>query len=155
MPSSRKSTILAIQASLLKRIDPDINVNIYDETLLVASRISEAVFKELSFVTNNPSFNNSYMYVSDIKVYVNNVEEVQIYGLLPIVQQRVENSDSLAFTENKTTHKPFLIGFQDGKTVGEVVDTLSSLSRNTPDTYGMMKTFTLYIDPPLDKVPEY
>jgi len=150
MPSG-KSTILAIQASLFKRIDPNINVNIYNEELLVASKISEEVFPDLIFATNNPSYLNSYMYLSDIKVYLNNeIEPTTIYGLLPIVQQRIENSDSEAFINNSISHKPFAIGFQNGISIGELVDTLSSLSRNTPDTYGMVKTFTLYIDPPRD-----
>ena len=148
MPSG-KSTILAIQSSLFKRIDPNINVNIYNEELLVASKISEEVFPDLLFATNNPSYLNSYMYLSDIKVFLNNeIEPTTIYGLLPIVQQRIENSDSEAFINNSVSHKPFAIGFQNGISIGELIDTLSSLSRNTPDTYGMVKTFTLYIDPP-------
>jgi hypothetical protein len=147
MPSG-KSTILAIQSSLFKRIDPNINVNIYDEKMLVASKISEETFKKLVFTTNNPGYTNSYVFLSDIKVYLNNeFEPTTIYGLLPIVQQRIENSDSEAFVNNENAHQPFIDGFQNGMTIGQLIDTLSSLSRNTPDTFGIVKTFSLYIDP--------
>jgi len=155
--STEKSTILAIQSSLFKRIDPNINVNIYNDSILVASKISEETFKNLVFATNNPSFTNGYMYLSDIKVYLNlQIEPTEIFGLLPIVQQRIENSDSEAYTENQVSNQPFINGFQNGITIGQLIDTLSSLSRNTPDTFGIVKTFTLYIDPanPISRPPK-
>jgi hypothetical protein len=152
--SGNKSTILAIQAALFKRIDPKINVNIYNEELLVASNISEAIFPQLIFATNNPGYNNSYMYLTDIKVYLGNeIEPTQIYGLLPIVEQRIENSDANAFIENMVSHKPFIDGFQNGISIGTLVDTLAQLSRNTPDTNNIVKHFTLYIDPPRNNNP--
>jgi hypothetical protein len=93
------------------------------------------------------------MYISDILVYLgNNVEPTEIFGLLPIVQQRFENSDSLAFSEKMDTNTPFLNGFQNGASIGALVDTLSSLSLNTPDTYGIVKRFTLFIDPEVKTV---
>ena len=91
------------------------------------------------------------MYLKDIKVYLgNDVEPTEIYGLLPIVQQRIENSDAGAFVNNSISHKPFIDGFQNGITIGTLVDTLAQLSRNTPDTNNIVKNFTLYIDPPKD-----
>jgi len=143
------STVLNLQQSLLKRTDPNIISNLSDDqTTLIAANVSEATFVKLPFVTNNPGFNNSYMYLKAIKVYLGNQSDpTEIFGLLPVVQQRIENSDSLAYSEGKPTHTPFTAGFKGGKNIGEVVDTLSSLSRNTPDTYGIPKRFTLFIDP--------
>jgi len=142
------STILSIQSALYKRVDANINTQIIDDTVLIASKISEETFKKLAFITNSPSYRNSYMYLTDIKVYLNNqIEPTEIYGLLPIVQQRMQNSDSEAFIDQNTENYPFINGFQNGITIGQLVDTLSSLSRNTPDTFGLVKTFTLFIDP--------
>jgi hypothetical protein len=143
------STVLNLQQSLLKRTDPNIISNVTaDQTTLIAANISEETFVNLPFVTNNPGFNNSYMYLVDIKVFLNNQSEpTEIFGLLPIVQQRIENSDSEAYSEGKPTHRPFINGFEGNNSIGYVVDTLSALSRNTPNTYGVVKRFTLYIDP--------
>lgn len=143
------STVLNLQQSLFKRTDPNIISNLTaDQTTLVASNISEATIVLLPFVTNSPAFKNSYMYLKKILVYLGNQSEpTEIFGLLPVVQQRIENSDSLAYSSGIPVHNPFTNGFKGGKTIGEVVDTLSSLSRNIPDTYGIVKRFTFYIDP--------
>jgi hypothetical protein len=143
------STVLNIQQSLFKRTDPNIISNLTaDQTTLIASNISEETFVKLPFVTNSPAFKNSYMYLLKIQVYLGaQSEPTEIFGLLPIVQQRIENSDSLAYSLGEPVNNPFTTGFKGGKTIGEIVDTLSSLSRNIPDTYGVPKRFTFYIDP--------
>ena len=148
MPSG-KSTILSIQGSLLKKVNPNIIINVInDETLLIAANVTEDDFKNLIFVTNNPSFDNSYMYLTNIEVYLdNNLEKTEIYGLLPIVSQRIGQSDCSAYIDAKRTHQPFIDGFQDGISIGQLINELSNLSVNTPDTYGKSKKFTLYIDP--------
>jgi hypothetical protein len=152
MPNG-ESTILSIQESLFKRTDPKINLSISaDNTLITASNITEESFADIALVTNNPGFQNSYMSLVDIDVYLNNeILPTEIYGLLPIVQQRIQNSDAKAYTLNRQTHKPFENGFQNNITIGELIDTLSSLSSNTPDTFGIVKKFVLKFDPP----PEY
>ncbi len=149
MPFGR-STILAIQASLLKKVNPNIIINIVNnDTLLIAADVSEDDFANLIFITNNPSFGNSYMYLSNIEVYLdNNLEHTEIYGLLPIVSQQVAQSDATAYINAARTHQPFIDGFQRGITISQLIDRLSSLSVNTPDTRGKVKRFKLYIDPP-------
>lgn len=144
-----KSTILAIQYALLKRLDPSIGVTISeDQKLLTASDVSEETFQQLLFVTNNPGFQNSYMFLENILVYLgNDIHPTEIYGLLPIVKQKIENSDASAYIDGATTHQPFINGFQNGVNIGTLVDALSALSKNTPDTYGIVKKFTLIIDP--------
>ena len=147
MPSG-KSTILSIQESLLKKVNSNIIINIKNNTLLIAANVSEDDFKNLIFVTNNPSFTNSYMFLTNIEVYLdNNLEQTEIYGLLPIVSQQIGQSDCSAYIDAKRTHQPFINGFQDGITIGQLIDKLSSLSINTPDTNNKVKKFTLYIDP--------
>jgi hypothetical protein len=148
MPSG-KSTILSIQESLLKKVNPNIIINIInDETLLVAANITEDDFKNLIFITNNPSFDNSYMFLSNIAVFLdNNLEQTEIYGLLPIVSQQIGQSDCTAYIDAKRTHQPFINGFQNGITIGQLIDKLANLSVNTPDTNNKVKKFTLYIDP--------
>ena len=149
MPSG-KSTILSIQESLLKKVNPNIIINIInDETLLVAANVTEDDFKNLIFITNNPSFLNSYMFLSNIEVFLdNNLEHTEIYGLLPIVSQQIGQSDCTAYIDAKRTHQPFINGFQNGITIGQLIDKLANLSVNTPDTNNKTKKFTLYIDPP-------
>ena len=148
MPSG-KSTILSIQESLLKKVNPNIIINIInDETLLVAANVTEDDFKNLIFITNNPSFLNSYMFLSNIEVFLdNNLEQTEIYGLLPIVSQQIGQSDCTAYIDAKRTHQPFINGFQNGITIGQLIDKLANLSVNTPDTNNKVKKFTLYIDP--------
>ena len=150
MPSGR-STVLAIEQALMKRVNPDIYTMISDdETTLIAGDITESDFPNLEFVTNNPTFNNSYVFLKDIEVYLGDQKfPTDILGLLPIVQQRMENSDSLAFIDGYKSNKPFINGFENGIDIGTLVDTLSSLSVNTPHTYGITKTFKLIIDPQL------
>jgi len=148
MPNG-ESTILSIQESLFKRTNPKINVSISeDNTLITASNITEESFANIELVTNNPGFQNSYMSLVDIDVYLNNeILPTEIYGLLPIVQQRIQNSDAEAYTLHIPTHRPFISGFQNNITIGQLIDTLSSLSSNTPDTFGIVKIIVLKFDP--------
>ena len=147
---SSKSTILAIQEVLFNATDSNIITKISaDQTTIYASNITEEIFQYLSIATNNPGYSNGYMYLTDIEVYLdNNLFPTTIYGLFPIVYERIAYSDTLAFIENKNVNQPFINGFQGGVTIGQLVDQLSSLSRSTPDTYGKVKKFVLVFDPP-------
>ena len=148
--SNGKSTVLALQSSLYKNTNPAIILSINKEqTVITASNISEADFHSLAFITNNPSFGSSYMYLTDIKVYLDNqLFPTQIFGLYPIVAQQIAGSDTAAFIVGQRSHKPFINGFQGGLTIGALIDTLASLSASTPDTYGKTKKFVLVLDPP-------
>ena len=148
--STGKSTILILQDVLFKNTNPNIITTISeDQTTITASNISEFDFSNLSVITNNPGYNSTYFYLTDIKVYLeNNLFPTIIYGLYDIVLARISSSDAQAFVDDKKSHQPFINGFQNGTTIGELIDTLSNLSRATPDTYGIPKKFVLTFDPP-------
>jgi hypothetical protein len=148
MPNGR-STILNFLSALLKTLDPAIDVEISeDQTTLTASNISEATMVNLVIPTNNPSFQNSYLYLQDIHVYLNNnLVPTKIFGLLEIVETRIQLSDATAYCSSQVTHKPFMNGFKNNITMSQLVDTLSNLSRATVTTTGKTKHYTLIFDP--------
>ena len=60
MPSLGKSTILSLQESVFRRLDPNINVSISeDQTMLTVTNISEEIFPHLIFITNIEISNNT------------------------------------------------------------------------------------------------
>lgn len=141
------TTIITIQESLFKTINPAIITNISNNGhTLTADNISEEDFEQLIFVTNSPSFNGTKMSLFDIKVYLDNdVHSTMIYGLLEIVKETITYNESIAYSEGQSTYQPFINEFQIG-TIGNVVNELSSLSVNTPYTYGKKKVYSLYIE---------
>ena len=149
MISVNKSTILQFQNVLFKAVDPNIIVSFSDDnTTITASNISEQIFPYLLLVTNSASYNNGYMYLSDIKVYLNNdLFPTEIFGLYPIVYEKIAFSDTSAFVVGNNTNQPFINGFKNGITIGQLVDELSSLSRATPTTIGYTKKYSLSFDP--------
>ena len=149
MCNKNLETILAIQNVLFKTIDSNIITSISaDKTTITASNITEESFANIVIVTNNPKYNNGYFYLSDIQVYLDNdLFPTTIYGLYQNVYKRVAYSDTFAFIENKNVNQPFIKGFKDGITIGQLVDELSSLSTSTPNTYGKVKKYVLKFDP--------
>jgi len=149
MPGGEISTILAIQETLFKNVDPNIIVTYsYDGSKIIASNISEATFQNLVLTTNSPAFRNGYFFLEKIDVFLGtSLFPTEIFGLLDIVYKRVALSDSNAYTLGEPTNTPFKNGFKGGKSIGEVIDTLSTLSRATPDTLGVVKHFVLTFDP--------
>jgi hypothetical protein len=141
------TTIITIQESLFKTVNPSIITNITnDGHTLIADNISEEDFEKLTFITNSPSFNGIKMSLFDIKVYLdNNVHSTMIYGLLEIVKQTMTYEESIAYSEGQSTYQPFISGFQIG-TIGNIVNELSTLSVNTPYTFGKKKVYSLYIE---------
>lgn len=138
------STLLTLQESLFKRINPNIITNITGN-LIIVENITEQDFPNLIFVTNNPSFSNEQLSLFDIKVYLeNNIQPTIIYGLLPIIQQRLYYEQSIAYALNKSTYIPFINGLKGG-TIGITIDKLSNLSLYTPDTNFKTKKFSLFI----------
>jgi len=150
--------VLTAQSKLFKFVNPNIIVEIIDKPdkkgkLLIAKNIHEADIPALEFVTNNPQY-KTYMNFEDIHCFLapNGIPQLfatPIYGLASIVKARIERSDTEGFKNNYSTHLPFKNGFKNGISIGELIDNLTSLSRDLPNTYGVIKTFTLILDPPL------
>jgi len=150
--------VLVSQSKLFKFINPNIATEIVDKDdnsgkLLIARNVSEADIPNLVFITNSPQY-KTYMSFTDILCFLspNNIPQLNslpIYGLKQNVKARIERSDTEGFISNHTTHKPFAAGFgENGLSIGELIDNLTSLSRDLPDTYGIPKTFTILLDPP-------
>lgn len=154
--SNGKSTILILQNVLFKNTDPNIITKISkDQTTITASNISEETFANLRIVTNNPMYSNLHFSLIDIQVYLDdNRFPTPIYGLYNIVLAKIGVSDVEAFVSDNKTHQPFINGFKDGITIGQLVDILSSLSNTTPDTVGKIKKYVLVFDPPLESSKE-
>lgn len=150
--------ILIAQSKLFKFVNPNIVVEIQEKpdktgTLLIANNIDEEDVPFLEFVTNNPQY-KSYMNFVEIKCFLapNGIPQLfstPIYGLDSIVNARIERSDTEGFKYNVNTHLPFKNGFKGGISIGELIDSLTKLSRDLPNTYGVKKKFTIIMDPPL------
>jgi hypothetical protein len=149
MPSGGRSITLSLQKALFQQVNPRIFVEISkDQTTLTAQGITEKDFPNLRFVTNNITNIEGYMYLKDFLVYLENDNyPTQIYGLNDIVNTRMVNNDAIAYLNGDRSHQPFKDGFQDGIVIGTLIDTLSKLSRYTPDTSNIPKTFTMVLDP--------
>jgi hypothetical protein len=157
--------LLNAQSKLFKFINSSIITEIInkpDKTgkFLIAKNIEEKDIPSLEFITNSPQY-KTYMYFVDIQCFLspNGIPQLfttPIYGLTSITRARIDRSDTEAFRANKTTHHPFENGFKNGISIGELVDNLTSLSRDLPNTFGVLKTFTIIMDPPLtpSDVPE-
>ena len=159
--------LLIAQSKLFKFVNPNISTEIVEKyndkscKLLVARNISEADISKLIFVTNNPQY-KTYMSFTDILCFLapNNIPQLNstcIYGLKENVQARINRSDTAAFVSNRTSHKPFAAGFGNySLTIGQLIDNLTRLSRDLPNTVGIPKTFTIILDPParqLNSIP--
>jgi hypothetical protein len=84
------------------------------------------------------------MQLQHINVYLDtDIHPTIIYGLNNIVNKRVELSDTQSFVNSQSTNQPFVNGFKNGITIGELIDTLSSLCTATPNTVGKVKRFDL------------
>jgi hypothetical protein len=143
-------TVLKIQRYLYSQVDKNILTKIYDEgTKIAAFNISEADFPNLTFITNNPTYNEDPIGLISIDVYLiqNGVLSqvpVQIDGLFEIINGIMHDADSAAFINGSSTNQPFINGIGlGGDTIGETVDNLSQYSPYSPVTVGIPKIFTI------------
>ena len=150
--------VLAAQSKLFKFVNPNIIIEITEKPnkkgmLLIAKNVREEDIPNMEFVTNNPQY-KTYMNFEDIHCFLapNGMPQLfatPIYGLTSIVKARIERSDTEGFRSGSTTHFPFKNGFKNGISIGELIDSLTSLSRDLPNTFGVVKTFTIILDPPI------
>jgi hypothetical protein len=147
--------ILVAQQKLFQKLSPSICVDFVSEKekmFLVASNITEDNMKNLELVTNSPSY-TSYMNLVGLEVVLapNHIPQtipIHIYGLFDFVNSRISRSDADAFASDSKTHFPFINGFKNGITIGELIDNLTAMSRQLPNTYEVPKIFKLIFDPP-------
>lgn len=121
-----------------------------------ASNITPFAFQKLTLITNSPSYNNTYYFFLDVQVYLgNNLLPTKIFGLSQIINAKIRTSEANAFIHGKRTHDPFINGFKNGLNIDEIVDILSSISDETPETKGVPKNFTLFFDPATAEVESF
>ena len=168
MPGEKKSTIkvppmsqpdlkhrdwvLKSQQALIANIDNTISTRIIDTDdggkRLLVFNISEASIQNLLFLTNTDQ-NNNYLYLEEFNVTIQqDLQPLEFPGLSQIMIKIYETSDANAFLNGSKTQKPFTSSsFNNGQTINEVVDTISSLLPFVTSTYGKVKTYDLVLNP--------
>jgi hypothetical protein len=137
------SILLKQQIALLTILSSTIHVEYIDDHTLVASNISEKEMIDLRMITNDPA-HNARIHVDSIKVSLDNEKkEARIYGLYDICLEKIETEDVLSYVENLRSFQPFKNGFQNGITINELCDTLSSLAICSPDTFKRVKKYSI------------
>jgi len=139
------SVLLRQQESLFRILDTSIKIDISaDGHTLIARNITEADMINLTMVTNSSSYNERIEF-KGVEIFLNNqLNPSPVYGFYSICLQSLEIQDVEAFAAGKKTYQPFLNGFQNAMTVNQLCDHLSALSVGSPDTYGSVKTYTVY-----------
>lgn len=149
---AKRSTIIAIQDILFKISDASQNIisSISDDQQTITSlNIYEETFIYIQLVTNNPQYNNYYIGLSNIKVYLDDsLVETEIFGLYEIVAKRIQMSDQKAFLAGQLRHRPFgdgitTTGINAGINIGQLIDKLSELCDEIPNTKGKKKKLVL------------
>jgi hypothetical protein len=133
-------TILYIQQALIKNKDNIMSCNIH-ETSLEINNISISTFPTLEFITNDTKYNNAFLYLSKICVYINNnIFETEIFGLYEIIKNTICNSDSDAYNNGEKTFFAFqqsatdtTTKFKNNETIHTILKKLTELSDETPD----------------------
>ena len=137
------STILISIPTFGIRVDPP-TITIVGNQVFV-SNVSEFALQLMQFPTNNPSFNNPPILLKEIQVFLNHdLVPTPIFGLHEFLNETYTLSDTAAYTAGEAIHNPFHYGcFKQNTSVGDLCDTLSSLSKTTPSTSFTPKTYTL------------
>jgi hypothetical protein len=106
----------------------------------------------IKLLTNNLQQTESRMFLSSVKVYLDNqIFPTKFIGLKDILIARIDQSEISATLASSTIHTPFSLPFTldyaTTGTIGDVIDRLASMNPELPDTRAMTKTFTLTFDP--------
>lgn len=137
--------------------------------LLILSNISESDLSKLTFLTNSDK-NNNYLYMENMEVFFDDDYQktpIQIPGINIIAINAWNNADSKAFLNGQTTFKPFLNPI-DGPSIPGIVqstvnpisiplyvDIMTSMCRYLPNTTGVVKKFSITLNPDRDEPPGY
>jgi hypothetical protein len=147
---NQETTIHQFQRSLFHLVDKNINVKI-EEPILTASNIFGEIFQHLSFVTNDPSFqNNQYEHLIGLNIFIDNeLKPIQIPGLFEIVTEYMRLSDVKSYINKERIFKPFEEGFGPNHySIDQIVDFISELSPRFASTRGKIKKYELILDVP-------
>jgi len=126
------STILEMQKDLFTKVDNNLITDIKNNFMIV-SNINGKNFEKLAFIVNNPKYSERLSFL-DIKVYIeNDLYATPIYGLVEIIQAKMEYSEASNYLLQNNICTPFSKGFQNGITITELVCLLASFDENTPD----------------------
>jgi hypothetical protein len=144
--------VLKSQQALITNIDNTISTKIIDTDdggkRLVIFNVSESSIQNLLFLTNTDQ-NNNYLYLEKFNVTIQqDLQPLEFPGLSEIMIKIYEKSDANAFLNGSKTQKPFASSsFNNGQTINQVVDTISSLLPYVTSTYGKVKTYSMVLNP--------
>lgn len=151
---AQRSPILAIQDILFKQSDPSQNIISSigrNEDIIRASNVSDEASQLLQVVVNQPVYNNSYLFLSDVKVYIDNsLYPTPIYGLYEILSKQVAISDvANGFLTGAKFHTPFApenFSNPNVYSIGDLVDILSTQTPAIANTEGKSKKYMFVFD---------
>ena len=149
--------VAASTKQLVLSIDPSVSVEFkyYPNggMKIFLSNISESTIGKLSFLTNT-DFNNNYLYLEDLKVFINgHYSSLDIPGLFEIANSLYKQSDITAFLAGNKVKQPFApSNIQDtslppGSTFNDFVDSLSGLIPYVEHTINRVKTYQIVLNP--------
>ena len=149
--------VAASTKQLVLSIDPTVSVEFQyypnGGMKIFLSNISESTIGKLSFLTNT-DFNNNYLYLEDLKVFINShYSSLDIPGLFEISNSLYKQSDITAFLAGNKVKQPFApSNIQDtslppGSTFNDLVDSLSGLIPYVEHTINRVKTYQIVLNP--------
>jgi hypothetical protein len=128
---------------LIKKVDPTIKCSISEDGhILTVETISEKVFHLFPVITNE-THANAILHLEGVKVYIGEERvETEVSGLLQILKHKISIENGVAFEEKKKVFRPFS-EWTDDSSIGHIIDRLTSLDPDTPNTEGIHKVITL------------
>lgn len=149
--------LLILTESLFKMVNPNIITQFVIKNgikSLLVSNVTEADFINIELITNKPQYLASLRLVEIKTTIGSNIDSTYIYGLFENITSIISSSNTQAIaTNNFNTYKPFQNGFKNGIPVGTLIDTLSSLSNDLPNTFQLPKVFSFCFQAVLNSVP--
>ena len=118
---------------MIKRINPNIVVNIVKNVLLIKN-ININDLKELSLYTHNNT-NNNYLSLIRTDISLNNGVIINLPGLNDIIKEIYKNEDNIANSEDKKLFKPFV-------NLDKLVDDFTYIIPTYPNLAGQVKYYS-------------
>jgi len=117
--------------------------------VLRAVSISEQTIGNLPFLTNTDQ-NNNYLYLEDLKVYIDgHIAPLDVPGLKDVAINVYRKSDINSFLQYNRVHFPFSINSYKGLNFNEFVDQYTALQPTTLNTTGYVKSYEIVLNPDL------